>query len=104
MFEEGRRSIEKKEVKECTFSPNTDRQWRSTRSSSKESIDTFYERNIAWQHKKEKEIKKKQVEKNTEGTKNLTFAPKIVKLTRLREPFARRQLVVTNRINLRCTR
>jgi hypothetical protein len=44
------------------------------------SSERFYQKNMDWQQRKDREIKKKQCEMNSESLSNLTFTPKIVEI------------------------
>ena len=77
MFQEGRKSIEAKETKECTFSPNHKTKTRTERSVSLEESEAFFKKNMDWQEKRQVTIKRQQCDKHSTG-KDLTFAPKIV--------------------------
>lgn len=81
LIEEGRRSLEAKEVKECTFSPCVKFSRLKTESvCNEEDSETFYKKNIEWQQRKEKNIKIMQCEKNSRHMKDITFTPKIVNI------------------------
>lgn len=50
------------------------------------SSERFYQKNMDWQLRKDREIKKKQCEMNSESLSNLTFTPKIVEIFSCRIP------------------
>ncbi len=87
MFEDGRKQNQDLQIKECTFSPNL--RVKTEKCINQEEIESFYQKNISWKNKVEKEVKLKQCEKNSEGINHLTFAPKIVTHLPSRTPSAK---------------
>jgi hypothetical protein len=84
LFASGRKQQEHDASKECTFSPHL--RQKSGKNMTLDAAEGFYQKNIDWQRKVQKETKLKQCEKINEGVTGLTFTPKIVALPPCRTP------------------
>lgn len=84
LFVSGRKQQEHEASKECTFSPHL--RQKSGKNMTLDAAEGFYQKNIDWQRKVQKETKLKQCEKINEGVTGLTFMPKIVTILPYRTP------------------